>query len=329
MSNDTKNLVKTIYNSSMHYSGLSKKEIEKLEKKYGKNVLPIKDSFSKVEIFFSQFKSPFIYILLSVIVISILFGEYLDAILVMAVVLTNVFMGYFQELSSQQTLLSLRNILKPMALVIRNGIRFEINIEELVPGDIVVLNSGDKIPGDGVLLEGNGLLVDESMLTGESRAVEKSIGPKGQNSLFMGTTVLLGKGIMKVEKIGIETEMGKIGKSLSEIEEEKTPLQNKLEIFTRQLAKIILIVCFLLFVIELLYGTSLFDSLRLSIILSVAAIPEGLPIAVTVILAIGMRKILKKQGLVKKLLSIETLGSTTVICSDKNGDFDGRTNEGG
>lgn len=303
----------------MHYSGLSKKEIEKLEKKYGKNVLPIKDSFSKVEIFFSQFKSPLIYILLSVIVISILFGEYLDAILVMAVVLTNVLMGYFQELSSQQTLLSLRNILKPMALVIRNGIRFEINIEELVPGDIVVLNSGDKIPSDGVLLEGNGLLVDESMLTGESRAVEKSIDPKGQNSLFMGTTVLLGKGIMKVEKIGIETEMGKIGKSLSEIEEEKTPLQNKLEIFTRQLAKIILIICFLLFVIELLYGTNLFDSLRLSIILSVAAIPEGLPIAVTVILAIGMRKILKKQGLVKKLLSIETLGSTTVICSDKTG----------
>lgn len=303
----------------MRYFGLSEKEINRIQKKYGKNLLPIKDSFSKREIFFSQFKSPLIYILFLVIAISLLFGEYFDALLVMAVVLLNVFMGYFQELSSQQTLLSLRNILKPSALVIRSGVRLEINIEELVPGDIVVLNSGDKIPGDGILLEGNNLLIDESMLTGESRAIEKMTGEKGKNSLFMGTTVLLGKGIMKLEKTGTLTEMGKIGKSLSEIKEEKTPLQNKLEIFTKQLAQIILIVCFLLFVVELLYGTNLFDSLRLSIILSVAAIPEGLPIAVTVILAIGMKKILKKQGLVKKLLSIETLGSTTVICSDKTG----------
>jgi Ca2+-transporting ATPase len=319
MSNDTKYLVKTIYNNLMRYFGLSEKEINRIQKKYGKNLLPIKDSFSKREIFFSQFKSPLIYILFLVIAISLLFGEYFDALLVMAVVLLNVFMGYFQELSSQQTLLSLRNILKPSALVIRSGVRLEINIEELVPGDIVVLNSGDKIPGDGILLEGNNLLIDESMLTGESRAIEKMTGEKGKNSLFMGTTVLLGKGIMKLEKTGTLTEMGKIGKSLSEIKEEKTPLQNKLEIFTKQLAQIILIVCFLLFVVELLYGTNLFDSLRLSIILSVAAIPEGLPIAVTVILAIGMKKILKKQGLVKKLLSIETLGSTTVICSDKTG----------
>ena len=303
----------------MRYFGLSEKEINRIQKKYGKNLLPIKDSFSKREIFFSQFKSPLIYILFLVIAISLLFGEYFDALLVMAVVLLNVFMGYFQELSSQQTLLSLRNILKPSALVIRSGVRLEINIEELVPGDIVVLNSGDKIPGDGILLEGNNLLIDESMLTGESRAIEKMTGEKGKNSLFMGTTVLLGKGIMKLEKTGTLTEMGKIGKSLSEIKEEKTPLQNKLEIFTKQLAQIILIVCFLLFVVELLYGTNLFDSLRLSIILSVVAIPEGLPIAVTVILAIGMKKILKKQGLVKKLLSIETLGSTTVICSDKTG----------
>ena len=319
MSNDTKYLVKTIYNNLMRYSGLLEKDINRFQKKYGKNTLPIKDSFSKVEIFFSQLKSPLIYILFLVIALSLLFGEYFDALLVMAVVLLNVFMGYFQELSSQQTLLSLRNILKPSALVIRSGVRLEINIEELVPGDIVVLNSGDKIPGDGILLEGNNLLIDESMLTGESRAIEKMTGEKGKNSLFMGTTVLLGKGIMKLEKTGTLTEMGKIGKSLSEIKEEKTPLQNKLEIFTKQLAQIILIVCFLLFVVELLYGTNLFDSLRLSIILSVAAIPEGLPIAVTVILAIGMKKILKKQGLVKKLLSIETLGSTTVICSDKTG----------
>lgn len=300
----------------MSYRGLSENEVIELQKKFGENILPIKDGFSKSLIFFSQFKSPLIYILLFVTIISSLFGEFFDSILITVVILVNVLMGYFQELNSQKTLISLRNILKPTALVIRNGIRREINIQELVPGDIVALNAGDKIPGDGILLEGTKLLVDESMLTGESNAVEMS---STQSLLHMGTTVLSGKGIMRIEKIGIQTEMGKIGKSLSEIKDEKTPLQKKLEIFSGQLVKIIIIVCFLLFLVELIYNIHFFDALRLSIILSVAAIPEGLPIAVTVILAIGMRKILRKQGLVKKLLSIETLGSTSVICSDKTG----------
>lgn len=303
----------------MPYQGLSENQVVDLQKKYGGNILPIKDGFSSLQIFFSQFKSQLIYILLFVTVVSILFNEYFDAILVAAVILLNVLMGYFQELSSQKTLTSLRNILKPTALVIRNGLRREINIQELVPGDIVALNAGDKIPGDGTLLEGTHLLVDESILTGESIAVIKSSNRPTQGILYMGTTILSGKGIMKVEKIGIQTEMGKIGKSLSAITDEKTTLQKKLEVFTKQLAQIIIIICTFLFVIELAYGVTLFEALRLSIILSVAAIPEGLPVAITVILAIGMRKILKKQGLVKKLLSLETLGSTTVICSDKTG----------
>lgn len=303
----------------MLYRGLSENEVLELQQKFGKNILPIKDGFSGPLIFFSQFKSPLIYILLFVAVISLLFGELFDAILITAVILLNVFMGYFQELNSQKTLTSLRNILKPTALVIRSGIRSEINIQELVPGDIVALNAGDKIPGDGVLLEGIKLLVDESILTGESNAVEMSLNQDSPCLLHMGTTVLSGKGIMKVEKIGIQTEMGKIGKSLSEIKDEKTPLQKKLEVFSKQLAQIIIVICSVLFLVELLYGTAFLEALRLSVILSVAAIPEGLPIAVTVILAIGMRKILKKQGLVKKLLSIETLGSTSVICSDKTG----------
>jgi len=135
----------------------------------------------------------------------------------------------------------------------------------------------------------------------------------------MGTTVLFGKGIMKIEKIGVQTEMGKIGKSLSEIKDEKTPLQEKLEVFSKQLVTIIIIICSIVFLVELFNHVNSWEALRLSIVLSIAAIPEGLPIAVTVILAIGMRKILKKQGLVKKLLSIETLGSTSVICTDKTG----------
>lgn len=303
----------------MVYQGLAENQVVDLQKKYGANVLPIKNGFSKIKIFLSQFNSPLIYILLFVAIVSIIFNEIFDAVLVMAVVILNVLMGYFQELSSQKTLSSLRNILKPTALVIRNGLRREINIQELVPGDIVALNAGDKIPGDGSLLESNHLLVDESILTGESTAVEISLDNAKSSILHMGTTVLSGKGVMTIKKIGIQTEMGKIGKSLSEISDEKTTLQKKLEVFTRQLARTIIIICLILFIIEIIYGQNLFNALRLSVILSVAAIPEGLPIAITVILAIGMKKILRKKGLVKKLLSLETLGSTTVICSDKTG----------
>lgn len=302
----------------MIYSGLSEREVIDLQKKYGKNVLPIKDTFSRWQIFFSQFKSPLIYILFFVGLFSIIFGEFFDAILIAMVINLDVFMGYFQELSSQKTLTSLRNILEPTALVIRNGIRREISISELVPGDIVALNAGDKIPADGILLETIKMLVDESILTGESKAVIKSCYVS-KKSIYMGTTVLFGKGIMKVEKIGIQTEMGKIGKSLSEIKDEKTPLQEKLELFSKQLVKIIIIICSVLFFVELFFHADFFEALRMAIILSVAAIPEGLPIAVTVILAIGMRRILKKHGLVKKLLSIETLGSTSVVCTDKTG----------
>jgi len=303
----------------MQYSGLSERDVEKLREQFGHNSLPIKNHFSRLSIFFSQFQSPLIYILLVVATLSFFFHETFDAALLMAVVLLNVMMGYIQELSSQKTLLSLRNILKPTALVIRDGSRREITIEELVPGDIVALNAGDKIPADGKILEQTHLLIDESLLTGESRAIDFSSNTTSDGKVHMGTTVLSGKGIMKVEKIGIQTEMGKIGKSLSEIKDEKTPLQEKLEVFTSQLAKIILVTCALLFIIELLYGSSFWEAVRLSVILAVAAVPEGLPIAVTVILALGMKKILKKQGLVKKLLSLETLGSTSVICTDKTG----------
>ena len=280
----------------MIYYGLSKNEVVELQKKYGKNILPIKDSFSRTLIFFSQFKSPLVYILIIVAIISLLFGEFFDASLVTVVIFINSLMGYYQELSSQKTLISLRNILQPTALVIRNGSRHEINIQELVPGDIVALNAGDKIPGDGILLDGISLLVDESILTGESKAVEISSDDKNHSGLLrMGTTVLSGKGIMKIEKIGIETEMGKIGKSLSEIIDEKTPLQKKLEVFSNQLAKIIIVVCSIIFLTELFHHLNLWEALRLSLILSVAAIPEGLPIAVTVILAMGMKKILKNK----------------------------------
>lgn len=297
--------------------GLTEKEVEELRQKFGQNILPQKDGPSWSAILLSQFKSPLIYIIGFVAIFSLFLGEHIDAALAVVVVFLNVGMGFYQEYSAQKTLIALRKILKPSAIVIREGKRKKIGVKKLVPGDLVLLGSGDKIPADGKLIKGVNLLVDEAILTGESEAVAKDI--KKENKLFMGTTIMSGEGIMEVKKIGKETEVGKIGESLSEIKEEKTPLQKKLEEFSKNLGLLILAVCCFIFIFGILQNEKVLEMLRMSVILAVAAIPEGLPIAITVILALGMRRILKRQGLVKKLLSIETLGATSVICTDKTG----------
>jgi Ca2+-transporting ATPase len=302
----------------MQNQGLSENEVLELRKKFGENILPLKEKVSWLSVLLAQLKSPLIYILVIVGFLSLFFREYTDAGLIGIVIIINVLMGFFQEYNAQKTLIALRKILKPKAIVIRSGERKEIEVREIVPGDLVILEAGDKVPADGYLIKGVNLLVNESILTGEEEAVAKN-EKEGRNNLFMGTTIISGRGEMKVTKIGKETEMGKIGQSLAEIKEEKTPLQLKLEKFTQNLVKIVLLVCFFIFLIGIFHQEDIWKMLKFSIILAIAAIPEGLPIAVTVILALGMRKILKRNGLVKKLLSIETLGSTSVICTDKTG----------
>ena len=300
----------------MNLIGLSEKEILELRKKYGKNLISEREKTDWLSIFASQFKNPLIYILVFVGFISLVFREYFDFSLVVVVVILNVLMGFFQEYNAKKTLLSLRKILKPQALVIREGKRKIIEAEYLVPGDLVVLLSGDKVPADGELIEGE-VLVNEAVLTGEEEGVLKKTGR--DKNLYMGTIVLSGKGIMKVTKIGLETEIGKIGKSLVEIKEEKTPLQKKLELLSKNLALIILFTCLIIFLFGIFQGKDPFQTFRIAIVLAVAAIPEALPVAITVILALGMRRVLKRQGLVKTLLAVETLGSTSVICTDKTG----------
>lgn len=302
----------------MQNQGLSENEVLELRKKFGENIIPQKESVSRFSVLLAQLKSPLIYILVIVGFASLFFREYTDAGLIGIVIIINVLMGFFQEYNAQKTLIALRKILKPKATVIRNGERKEIEVREIVPGDSVILEAGDKVPADGYLIKGVNLLVNESILTGEEEAVAKN-EKEGRNNLFMGTTIISGRGEMEVTKIGKETEMGKIGQSLAEIKEEKTPLQLRLEKFTQNLVRIVLLVCLFIFLVGIFHHEDIWKMLKFSIILSIAAIPEGLPIAVTVILALGMRKILKRNGLVKKLLSIETLGSTSVICTDKTG----------
>jgi len=298
--------------------GLSEKKVLELREKFGENAIPLKEGTAWFSILLSQLKSPLIYILIIIGLISLFFKEYLDVILIWSVIILNTLMGFFQEYHVEKTLAALRKILKPKAIVIREGKRKEIESKELVPGDLVILNSGDKVTADGKIIEGVNLLINEAILTGEEEAVAKTTEEEN-NLVFMGTMVIYGRGIMEVLNIGRETAIGKIEQNLAGIKERKTPIQLRLDEFSKSLGKIILIACLVVFLAGLLYRADVWEVFRFSVTLVVAAIPEGLPIAITVILALGMRRILKRNGLVKKLISIETLGLASIICTDKTG----------
>ena len=296
--------------------GLKESKVLELREKFGENLLPEKSETSRLSILLAQFKSPFIYILIFADLVSLIFKEYVDAGLISSVVFLNAIMGFYQEYNVHKTLTALKKILKHETVVIREGKRKTIESKDLVPGDLVFLTAGDKVPADGRLIDGTNLLVHEAILTGEEEAIEKK--PQ-KSSLFMGTTVIWGKGMMEVTKTGSKTEIGKIGQTLLETKKEKTPLQIRLEKVARNLTYVVIIVCIFVFLTGLIYQKDVLLMFELSIILAVAVIPEGLPIAITVILSLGMRRILKRKGLVKQLLSLETLGVTSVICTDKTG----------
>jgi Ca2+-transporting ATPase len=298
--------------------GLSQAEVLNRRQQFGENRLPAEKSTSIWSILLNQVKSPLVYIILVAAGVSLAVKEYNDFSIIMAVVLIDVILGFFQEYKAQQTYTALKGLLKPTTTVIRNGERQEVEIWELVPGDVVLLNSGEHIPADGYLSESTKLAVDEAILTGESEPVNKD-HIDGQNQVFMGTTVITGRGTMVVDQTGPHTELGQIATSLQEHVEEETPLQVRLKSFSKALTFIVIGFTLAILITGLVMGRQFLEMLRVSIILAIAAVPEGLLIAVTVILVLGMRKILKRQGLVKKLLAVETLGSVTVICTDKTG----------
>jgi P-type Ca2+ transporter type 2C len=299
-------------------TGLSNAEVLKLRQQYGENRLPAEKGTTAWTILLNQIKSPLVYIILVAAGVSLVVREYNDFAIIMAVVVIDVVLGFIQEYQAQQTYTALKGLLKPTTTVLREGERCEIEVWELVPGDLVLLNSGEHVPADGEVTESTKLAVDEAILTGESEPVNKN-NIAGQNLVFMGTTIITGRGTMQVTKIGCSTELGQIATSLQEHVEEDTPLQVRLKTFSKSLTYIVMGFTLAILATGILMGGKFLDMLRVSIILAIAAVPEGLLIAVTVILVLGMRKILKRQGLVKKLLAVETLGSVTVICTDKTG----------
>jgi Ca2+-transporting ATPase len=238
-----------------------------------------------------------------------------------------VVIGFFQERKTAKILQELTKIIKHQAEVIREGSYQIVDSEELVPGDIIILNAGSKVPADARVLESHELKVDEAVLTGEwlaetkrtdSLPVQTFLSDRS-NMVYMGTIVERGKGKALVVETGLRTEIGKIAKILKEIKKGKTPYQKKLEKFSRIIGVVIVVLSFLIFSFGILGNNDPLEMLLISVAISVAALPEGLPAAVTVVFAFGMREILKKKGLVRKLIAAETLGSTSIICTDKTG----------
>ena len=295
--------------------GLSQSEVLERRKAFGENRLPAEKTTSPLTILLAQVKSPLVYIILVAALVSLVAREYGDFAIIMAVVVIDVILGFVQEYQAQKTYTALKGLLKPTTTVLRDGERREVEAWELVPGDLALLSMGEKVPADGRVRESVKLGLDEAILTGEAEPVTKDVG---QNA-FMGTTVVAGRGLIQVEKTGPATELGGIATSLQEHVEEDTPLQKRLQAFSRTLTLIVLGFTLAILATGLVMGEGFLQMLRTSIILAIAAVPEGLLIAVTVILVLGMRKILKRNGLVKRLLAVETLGSVTTICTDKTG----------
>lgn len=318
---------KTLKQLKVNQSGLDYKEIEQRREKYGMNKLPEVKKFTWLEIFFRQFKNPLIYILIIAAIISLLLREYVDMFVILAALLISVVFSFFQEYKADKSLYNLKKQVKQKAKVIRFGVKKVINVENIVYGDLIALTAGDKVPADARIIESKNLQCVEALLTGESVPSEKnsSVLEKGRaladrdNMVYMGTTVSRGSALAAVVAIGEKTELGKIAMILKNTQESDTPLQQQIKVFSKKIGIITGILVLSVFILGLLLGNDFFEMLLTSVALFVAAIPEGVPASVTIILAIGMQRIFKEKGLIRQLSATETLGSTSVICTDKTG----------
>lgn len=323
---DTADLLKLLKTDAEN--GLSEEETAKRQAEFGPNELPEAKKDSALLKFFKHFNDVLIYVLLAAAVITFFLGHYIDTAVILMVVFINAFIGYIQQSKAEKALDSIRKMLSLKATTIRSSVRKEVPSAELVPGDIAVLTAGDRIPADIRILEADNLNVEESSLTGESTAVEKSSGVLPEdtglgdrlNMLFAGTTVGSGSGTGIVVAIGANTELGKISSSMEEVDQLQTPLLKQTAAFGKVISLIIVISAAVMFGIGYLFHDYETAELLLAIIgLTVAAIPEGLPAVLSIILALGVQRMAGKNAIVRNLPSVETLGAVTVICSDKTG----------
>lgn len=307
--------------------GLSEKDIEQRRSLYGTNVLQKYAKKSGVTIFFKQLASPLIFILLGAAVVTFLLKEWIEVIVVMTAVLVNAGLGFFREYHAENTLEKLSGFIKDRARVIRDGVEHEVDSEELFPGDIIKVSYGSRVPADARILSTNNIYVDEAILTGESKPIQKNVTTvsvsatvaERMNMLHAGTLVVDGFATAVVVATGINTEIGKIAGLVSGTKQAKTPIQKGLEKISWIIFAIVLVIVVGIFILGIYRGEPLFDMLILSVAVAVGAVPEALPIALTVILSIGAERIAKKQGVTRTLIAAETLGSTSLIMTDKTG----------
>ncbi|MBV7275006.1 calcium-translocating P-type ATPase, PMCA-type [Clostridiaceae bacterium UIB06] len=301
------------------HEGLTQAEAVRRLKKYGPNKLERNNKVSPIKIFLSQFNDFITWILIIATAISGVMGEKADAITILIIVIMNAILGFVQEYKTEKSLEALKELAAPTAKVLRNGVLKVISAEELVVGDLIILESGDRIPADCMLVEDSNFMVDESLLTGESVGVEKNSRGAKDSSIYMGTIVLKGKGKARIVETGMKTEMGKIAGMLQNIESDRSPLKEKLAALGKVLVILCIVICAVVTLTGIARGQDKYQMFLLGVSLAVAAIPEGLTAIVTVALALGVSRMLKRNALVRKLPAVETLGCTSIICSDKTG----------
>ncbi len=307
--------------------GLSEDEIKSRTKLFGKNEIAREVRITRIKLFLRQFKSPLIFLLLIAGGITILLEDYTDATAILAAAFINSILGFYQENKAEEALAHLKSYIKERVRVIREGREFEISTGELVPGDIIRVSQGDRVPADARLIYVNDLMADEAILTGESLPVHKNTEPASfqasigdQNSMiFSGTLIVQGFANAVVCKTGQHTEIGRIAALVKDQKQSQTPLQKAIVDFSLKASALILFFTTLIFLIGILVGYSILEMFLTSVAILVSAIPEGLPIAMTVILAVGVQRLAKRNGVIRKLLAAETLGNTSVILTDKTG----------
>ncbi|MEI2611263.1 MAG: cation-translocating P-type ATPase [Candidatus Promineifilaceae bacterium] len=312
-------------------TGLNDKDAQQRLTEYGHNELIEKPLKSPWQILLEQLSEAMVLVLIAAAIVSIVLGEYVDAVVILLIVVLNAIIGVSQEYRAEQAIAALKKLAVPTVKVRRNGQPQSISSRDLVPGDIVRLEAGDFVPADGRILESANLRVEEAALTGESESTEKQMLaiPKEDlalgdrfNMVYMGTVVTYGRGLIAITETGMNTELGHIANLLQEVEREPTPLQRRLEQLSKTLALIALVIIAFVVVLGITRSGGEIDWIELlltAISLAVAAVPEGLPAVVTITLALGAQRMLKRHALIRKLPAVETLGSVTVICSDKTG----------
>jgi Ca2+-transporting ATPase len=308
--------------------GLSEAQAKKHLETYGANKLPERAGISRLKIILHQFTSPLIYILIVAAIVTTFLGDYIDSGVIATILILNAIIGYLQEYKAETSVRALKRMVVPRARVVREDKEREIPSENLVPGDIVLLASGGKVPADLRLFKTAELRIEEAALTGESVPVEKKPQPIEEENLtpgdqknmaFMGTIVVNGRGRGIVVETGIRTILGQIAREVGEISVTQTPLQQKIMKFSHLIGLLVLGSAVAISILGVLLGDSLAEIFKIAVAASVAAVPEGLPIVVTITMAIGISRMAKRNAIIRKLPAVETLGSTTVICSDKTG----------